>query len=178
MLKKILMTVMSVALLLGGYCGSASAEYMHVFHRASAAYGATDVYIDFAGIQSSPTNVQGAEWTRYIVPVKADNTYSKYVLTRKDDDPKIWAVYRVTQDSPWYDLESWDNISMEAFWAEENKPSNVRSNISFVRSIRISQMDNLPAVEDYDMYDDVAILVRVLKYEAGIVTGNEPVMNF
>ena len=39
-------------------------------------------------------------------------------------------------------------------------------------------MDNLPAVEDYDMYDDVAILVRVLKYEAGIVTGNEPAMNF
>jgi hypothetical protein len=185
MLKKILMTVMSVALLLGGYCGSASAEYVHVFHVDRDPYNTWlgdgwDCHIDFAGIQSSPVQWQDKDWTRYIVPVisiedtkeGSKTTYEKWIFMNNGTDEIWYSYYTVRDHDPnWYDVEDWDRISMDDIASHEGEEVNYMQLVSPAQDLNNVDYGQL----DFTFHNYAAILYKVLQYEAGVITGNEPV---
>ena len=196
MFKKLLTSMMALAVfVLAGY-GSASAEYTHVFHAvySIADNDYSDIYIDFEGIQESKEETQEGTWTRYMVPVKmvyppdGRTSNQKYFFVCVDTRPNIWNAHRTYENDKvsWYDIENWDNVKVDDIDAIEKKglETGQATPIIFTWQIYLSgwNMHNLNTNDpeaDKDGYNyanvHANILKKVIQYKAGIITGREAV---
>ena len=194
MFKKLLTSMMALAVfVLAGY-GSASAEYTHVFHRVNtiADNDYYDIYIDFEGIQESKEETHEGTWTRYMVPVKTvfppdgHTSSQKYFFVCVDTRPNSWDAHRTYKgdEGSWYDIENWDNVKVDDIYAieKEGLETGQRTPIVYSGSPDLSKwnMHNLNT-NDYetDPYNwgnvHANILKKVIQYKAGIITGREAV---
>lgn len=178
MFKKLLTSMMALAVFVLAGCGSASAEYTHVFHAEDVYHpeDSYDVYMDFAGIQVSKEERQGGTWTRYMVPAKLGSTYRKYFFARVDNDPNIWAMYAVDQgESTWYDKENWDNVKMDDLFAIENDPDPSVPNF-YIGAVDLSNW-NPHSMDNYFSRISIDVLQKAIQYKEGIITGKESVIS-
>lgn len=194
MFKKLLTSMMALAVFVLVGCGSASAEYTHVFHRVDsiADNDYYDIYIDFEGIQESKEETQEGTWTRYMVPVKTvfppdgHTSSQKYFFVCVDTRPNIWNAHKTYENDKvsWYDIENWDDVKVDDIDAIEKKglETGQATPIIFAWQIDLSKwnMHNLNT-NDYetDPYNwgnvHANILKKVIQYKAGIITGREAV---